>query len=225
MEGSNIRLGFGAAEGQDPDTLRESDIVASLRGSGVTYHDLAGSLNGRVEVVQGPGLTENAGLGLFFGDFLGELLEMLNPFSKTEKFTKNECAVIVVNVESGLVTVDPFVSNTDKMTIVSDGVIDLNTENIQFTFHTKMRKGLGISASMVVNPFVGITGTLLSPVIGLDPAAVAVKGTVAVATLGISLLARSLSDRFLSSKDPCGDALKTSREQLEQSEKKEKKKK
>jgi hypothetical protein len=78
---------------------------------------------------------------------------------------------------------------------------------------------------MVVNPFISITGTLQSPVIGLDPAAVAVQGTLAVATVGISLLVKSLSDRFLSSKDPCGDALKKSREQLKSSGKKGKKKK
>jgi hypothetical protein len=29
-----------------------------------------------------------------------------------------------------------------------------------------------------------------------------------VATVGLSLLAKSIADRFLSSKDPCGDARK-----------------
>ena len=111
------------------------------------------------------------------------------------------------------------------MTIVAKGVVDLHTEEIQFTFNTKLRKGIGVSASMVVNPFVSVTGTLLSPHIGLDPEAVVVKGTVAVATLGISLLVKSLADRFLSSKDPCGDALEQSRKQLESSGEKGKKKK
>ena len=111
-------------------------------------------------------------------------------------------------------------SQTDKMTVVAKGEVDLQTENIHFVFNTKLRKGIGISASMVVNPFVSVTGTLLKPVVGLDPAAVVVKGTVAVATVGISLLVKSLADRFLSSKDPCGDALKKSRKQLESSAKK-----
>ena len=171
-------------------------------------------------MVQGPGLTQDAGLGLIFGDFIGELLSIINPFSKTEKFIKNECAVGIVNIESGILTLDPVVSQTEKMTVVTKGVVDLHTEELQFTFNTKLRKGIGISASMVVNPFVGITGTLASPVIGLDPSALAIKGTVAVATVGVSLLARSLSDRFFSSKDPCGDALKKSRKQLQSSKKK-----
>ncbi len=213
--GDGVQLGIGQYEGQDPSTFRKADVAGNLSGIGATYQELARSLNGRVEVVQGPGLTGNSGLGLIFGNFMGEILSLLNPFSKTEKFTVNECAVTVVNIDSGVITVDPVVSQTEKMTMVAKGVIDLNTEKVQFTFNTKLRKGIGISASMVVNPFVSITGTLMSPVIGLDPAAVAVKGTVAVATLGISLLVKSLADRYFSSKDPCGDALKKSRKQLE----------
>lgn len=217
FSGEGVKLGVGKFEGQNPDTLRKADIVANLSGVGKTYRDLAHSLNGRIEVVQGPGLTGNSGLGLIFGNFITELLNMVNPFSKTEKFTVNECTVAVVNIESGVVTVDPVVLQTDKMTVVAKGVVDLHTEGIQFTFNTKLRKGIGLSASMVVNPFVGVTGTLLSPSIGLDPEALVVKGTVAVATVGISLLVKSLADRFLSSKDPCGDALQDSRKQLEAS--------
>jgi len=125
----------------------------------------------------------------------------------------NECSVIVANIESGLITLDPVVVQTDKLTIVTQGTVDLNTEKLNIEFNTKLRKGVGISISMVVNPFINLTGTLSSPSIGLDPAAVAVKGTVAVATLGLSLLAKSLTDRYFSSKDPCGDALKKAREQ------------
>jgi uncharacterized protein involved in outer membrane biogenesis len=225
LKGDEVQLGIGQFEGQDPDTFREADIIANLSGAGVTYRDLARSLNGRIEVVQGPGLTGNSGLSLIFGNFIGEVLNMLNPFAKTEKFTVNECAITVVNIESGVVTVDPVVSQQEKMTLVAKGVVDLHTEKIQFAFNTKLRKGIGISASMVVNPFVSITGTLKKPIVGLDPAAVAVKGTVAVATLGVSLLVKSLADRYFSSKDPCGDALKKSRKQLESSNKKGKKKK
>jgi uncharacterized protein involved in outer membrane biogenesis len=225
LEGDDVQLGIGQFEGQDPETFRETDIVANLGGSGATYRELAASLDGHIEVVQGPGLTGNSGLSLIFGNFIGEVLNMLNPFSKSEKFTVNECAVTVVNIESGVVTVDPIASQTEKMTIIAKGVVDLHTEKMQFAFNTKLRKGIGISASMVVNPFVSVTGTLKSPIVGLDPAALAVKGTIAVATVGISLLARSLADRYLSSKDPCGDALKKSRKQSESSAQKGKKKK
>jgi len=223
VEGHGVKLGIGAAEGQDPDTIMESEIVADLSGTGVTYRDLAQSLNGRIKVARGAGLTEIGRFGLIFGDLAGEILYMLNPFAETEKFTKHECSVGIVNIKSGMVTLDSMISQTDKMTLVAKGEVDLHTEKLQITFETKLRTGIGVSASMVINPFVSITGTLVSPVVGLDPAAVAVKGTVAVATVGISLLARSLADRYFSSKDPCGDALEKDRKAMESARKKEKK--
>jgi len=88
------------------------------------------------------------------------------------------------------------------------GTIDLLTEQIILDFHTQVRKGIGLSAGMVINPFIRLGGSLSSPAIQLDPAGVAVKGTIAVATVGLSVLARSLYDRFLSGKDPCGKAYK-----------------
>ena len=75
-------------------------------------------------------------------------------------------------------------------------------------FNSKQRKGLGISASDLVNPFIKIGGTLAAPAIELDPTSTVVKGGLAVATMGISILANSLAGRYLSSKDPCGDAQK-----------------
>jgi hypothetical protein len=42
----------------------------------------------------------------------------------------------------------------------------------------------------------------------MDPANTLKSGGLAVITLGISVLAKSASDRFLSSSDPCGDARK-----------------
>ena len=101
-----------------------------------------------------------------------------------------------------------MIYQTKEIIIVSGGTIDLVSENIILDFHTQVRKGIGISAGMVVNPFIRLGGKLVSPAIEIDPAGVAVKGTVAVATVGLSVLARGLYDRFLSGKDPCGKALK-----------------
>jgi hypothetical protein len=98
--------------------------------------------------------------------------------------------------------------HTKQLTILSQGVIDLNTEKIDLSFNTKMRTGIGISAGMLINPFIKVGGRLTSPAIEMDPAGTIIGGGLAVATLGISMLAKSMTDRFLSSKDPCGDARK-----------------
>ena len=43
------------------------------------------------------------------------------PFAKTEEFTISECAVAIINVDSGIVTVDPLITQSDKMTVVAEG--------------------------------------------------------------------------------------------------------
>jgi hypothetical protein len=68
-------------------------------------------------------------------------------------------------------------------------------------------KGLGISFSDLINPYTMISGTLTNPSLTLDPEGVLVEGGAAVATGGISIVARRFKDRFLSAKDACGKAV------------------
>jgi hypothetical protein len=219
MEGDELRLGIAAAEDQDISTYPLTAISIDLAGKGATWHQLASSLDGRIRVVQGEGLIANAGLELLFSDLLSELFNTLNPFAKKSVYTKLDCSVMNAVIDSGKVLVDPIIFNTEQITILSGGQIDLETEKINLEFETKVRKGIGISASMVINPFIKLGGSLSSPTIELDPAGVAFSGSVAVATVGLSLVGKSLFDRFISNRDPCGEALK----KLDEAENKSKK--
>ena len=208
VEGKALRLGLAADEDQEIDTYPPTDVSIDIDGSGTTWHDMASSLDGKIRFVQGKGMIANAGMSALFSDLLTELFNALNPFAEKSEFTGLDCSVINFAIESGRVLVKPMIFHTENITIVSGGEINLATENIDLAFQSKVRKGIGISAGMVVHPFIKVGGTLGSPIIELDPGKVAVSGTVAVATLGLSLIGKSLFDRFLSSKDPCGDALK-----------------
>ena len=207
MDARDFRLGLSAAEGQDPDTFPPTDININVNGSGATYHELASSLNGRFRVVQKKGQIANAGLDLIFSDLLSELFATLNPFAKKSEYTNLECALINADISSGIVLLKPFIFQTEQLTIFSGGQIDLVTEKISLDFETKLRKGIGLSAGMAINPFIQLGGNLSSPGIELDPAGVAVTGGVAIATAGLSLVGKSLWDRFLTSKEPCKKAL------------------
>jgi hypothetical protein len=165
------------------------------------------SLNGKIRMELGAGEFANAGLSFLFSDMLMELLSILNPFSSQSETMKLDCGVMAADFVSGKVTVEPFLVHTREVTVFSKGEIDLESEQLTMTFNTKPRKGIGISAGAVVNPLTQVGGTLKSPYIELDPAGVVVSGGTAVATVGLSVLAKSFSDRFLSSRDPCGDAL------------------
>jgi uncharacterized protein involved in outer membrane biogenesis len=208
MSGKNLRLGLAAAPGQDPSTYPPVDLDVTLDGAGQTRRALASSLTGKARIYQGSGQLANAGLDVFFSDFLTQLFTTLNPFAKTSQVTQLDCAVMAADAEAGLVKVFPVIVQTEQLTILSDGTVDLNTEKINLSFNTKPRKGLGLSGGALINSMIKVGGTLTAPAVELDPVGTIAGGGLAVATMGISVLAKSWSDRFLSSKDPCGEARK-----------------
>jgi uncharacterized protein involved in outer membrane biogenesis len=206
LHGAGIRLGLLAAEGQDPDTFPPIEIDLALSGEGQTRRELASGLDGRMRWYTGPGLVASTAATMLFSDFLTELFQTLNPFAKTSEYTRLDCAVAAADIVDGQVEVFPVIFHTKELTILSKGKIDLKTENIDLSFATKPREGLGLSAGALINPLIKVGGRLAAPSVELDPKGTVVSGGLAVATAGLSILAKSMSDRFLSSKDPCGDA-------------------
>jgi hypothetical protein len=208
LQADQLRLGLVAVEGQDPATYPPIDIEMVLDATGHTRREIASQMDGKIRLYLGSGQIASAGVGLIFSDFLTELFTLLNPFAKSSEYTVLDCGVTAANIVSGQVEIFPVVYNTRELTIISKGTLDLDTEKLDLAFDTKPRTGVGLSAGVLVNPFIKVGGRLASPAITLDPQRAAVSSGLAVATAGISLLAKSMSDRFLSSSDPCGDARK-----------------
>ena len=145
---------------------------------------------------------------MLYGDFFGEVFTTVNPFAKQEPYTEIACYAVLLVVADGKLTANPgIVIQTDKMNIASLGTIDLVTEELDMNFRTASRGRIGLSAGAVINPYIKIAGTLASPKLMLDPKGTLVSGGAAVATLGLSILAKSAWDRAFRSKDPCGDAI------------------
>ncbi len=62
-------------------------------------------------------------------------------------------------------------------------------------------------AYVLINPYTMIGGTLASPSLTLDPEGALIEGGAAVATAGLSIIAKRLNDRFFKAKDACGKAV------------------
>ena len=92
---------------------------------------------------------------------------------------------------------------TGMLNIFARGQIDLKTERIDLRFDTSARSGIGVSLSDFVNPFVGITGTLSNPSLGVDPENAMFEGGFAYATGGLSIIFKGLFNRWFGSNDPC----------------------
>jgi hypothetical protein len=213
LHGKDIRLGLTAVEGQDPETFPPVETHIALHGLGTTRHEVAKSLDGTIRMYWGSGLYATQGMRFLFSDFLTELLMLLNPGAKTGQYSQLECAVLGADVTSGIVTLKPILVHDKTSTIVSEGVINLDTESLDLVFSSSPRQGLGLSAGTLINSLIKVGGTLSSPAVEIDPGNAVIKGGTAIATVGISVLAKSFSDRFMSSKDPCGDARKKLEEQ------------
>jgi hypothetical protein len=59
------------------------------------------------------------------------------------------------------------------------------------------------SVGEVLNPYIGVFGTFSKPVIRIDQETAFIAGGAAVATAGVSILAKGLWDRIRHSGDAC----------------------
>ncbi|RLA28118.1 MAG: hypothetical protein DRQ63_04280 [Gammaproteobacteria bacterium] len=207
-DGKNLVLGLRSKNAEELQRLPLFEVRADLAANGETVRDLAGSIDGYIRVAGGAGRIPSGSLAFLAQDFLTELISSINPFTKSDPYTNVECAVILLHFYDGEIEADPvFVQQTDKLRIFANTKIDLKTEKLDANFRTVPRKGLGLSLSNLVNPYIKVTGTLGKPAVVINPEGVLIEGGVAVATAGLSILAKSFKDRFLSDKDPCGTAL------------------
>jgi hypothetical protein len=208
LEGEDLRLGLIAGPGQSESTYPPVELHISVRGKGVTRREMASALDGKVRIFVGSGDIASAGVSFLFSDFLTELFTQLDPTSEERKYAPLDCSVVAADIVNGQVDLEPVILHMEDYTVIAKGAIDLGSEKINITFNTKPRKGLGITPGTVINTLVKAGGTLKQPTVELDPEGAIVAGATAIATAGLSIVAKSFSDRFLSSKDPCGDARK-----------------
>ncbi len=83
------------------------------------------------------------------------------------------------------------------------GDVNFKNERLNITLRSKPREGFGISLGGVVNSFLKLGGTLQEPRLNIDAASSVTTTGAAVATGGLSLVARGLWDRLTARTDLC----------------------
>lgn len=188
------------------DMAMTGDIDINLRAHGNDLRTLLGNLNG-VFFLNGRGgrMTNNRFMRAIYGDLLEEILGTINPFRQTDPYTDFECIVMPLRLDNGIVTSTPssFIG-TSKMRILVTSSINFQTEALQITVRTTPQRTLSISAGELMNPYVQVVGTMATPRLAVDETGLLISGGAAVATAGLSILARGVWDRVSRSRDPCG---------------------
>ncbi|SDH05407.1 AsmA family protein [Roseospirillum parvum] len=186
-----------------------TDVTVKLKGGGASVAALMGSLNGNLLIDTGEGRVHNRLLNWAGADVFNQLAEELNPFTEKREYTPMMCTVVNFKVTDGVAVTDQGIAfETDKMTVVSSGKINLGTEQLDMAVRPKAKSGTGIGAGKLAE-MVRLNGTLANPGVGLDVAGAAKTAAsvgAAVATGGISLLAQGLMERSSADPDPCATA-------------------
>jgi hypothetical protein len=198
--------------GDDREFWPPMSVHFELSGQGRSAREVMAGLNGYAAVDEGSGRLNNSILNLVAADVIIELVEMLNPFRKNAPYTELECGVLVAVVKDGRVTLEPLAAQTDKVTIVGHGKINLQNEKLDFMWAAKPRKGFGVSASAITNRYLKLGGTLAEPALEVDPIGAATKTGAALATAGLSIVARGMWDRVTAERKVC----KHARERLDE---------
>ena len=215
LEGSDLVLGIPKAPGEDVATLPPYSLRLKLDGAGQTTRELAASLDGYFNMTMGEGIVLNAGLDRVTNSFVQELSKALDPLRKEEESTKINCAAAFSVVSQGQLHGKPaVVVDTPNVKVLADATANLESEKIKVQFKTVPQKGLGLSMSSIVNPYVEVTGTLAQPRLTLNPEHTVVGGSLAVITGGISILVRNVLDRLSTSGNVCADRLRDANEEM-----------
>jgi hypothetical protein len=109
-----------------------------------------------------------------------------------------------MEIVNGVVSGSPSaLLSTDKLHMALNSTVDLKSEGLEINIRTIPRKGIVISAGELINPYIKVIGTLAAPRLAVDEKGILVTGGAAVATGGLTLLARAAWDRMTRSSDRC----------------------
>ncbi|WOJ94443.1 AsmA family protein [Congregibacter variabilis] len=197
------------AAGTDYNKLPKYDLDAVFEAKGNDLRALAATLNGEFLMTGSAGTLKKMKLSAATESFLAQVLQTLLPMLASGSTNMDvECSVLAARARDGMLTLDPgFVFRSAQLDLSAEGKVNLHNEKLGVRFTNRARKGLGISAASLINPYVEITGTLGKPTLGLDITNSAITGGAAVATGGITLLAKPLYHRFIQKENPCDAAL------------------
>jgi hypothetical protein len=114
-----------------------------LNGKGRSIAEWMGGLNGRTFVTMGKGRLNNKYLNLIGADMAESILRLVNPFKKGEDFTPVNCLVNGFDIQNGLAVCKALVLDTQVMSVMGEGNVNLKEERLNLSIHPTPKEGLG----------------------------------------------------------------------------------
>ncbi len=132
------------------------------------------------------------------------------PTDEKDDATILNCGVVRFHIKDGDAIADQtIVLETEKVLVKGGGLIDLKTEGLDLGARLAARKGIRLGAG-TLSSLIKVQGTLAEPQLGTDLEGVVKTGArvgIAVATVGLSLVAESVYGHITEDDHPCQTAL------------------
>jgi uncharacterized protein involved in outer membrane biogenesis len=176
MKVEQLDLGRMLKEVQGPAAIQgrlDADIHVKGRGSSVAA--LMGSLDGTSVMVMQHGKVDNATIDLLAGDIGSSLFKLMGLSPQESQYTDVNCFVSGFTIRDGRADTSALVIDTDRMSVIGDGEIDLKTEKLNLTFTPSPKGGTGTRRTDRVKAGLSelakgfrLGGTLTNPSLGMD---------------------------------------------------------
>ena len=202
LEIQDVRPGLLPEGETDRSILPAFNGTFAIEGTGASIHQIMASSNGKISIRQGSGRLRNSS-SMVFGDVILTILRTINPLQTKNQYRTIECGIYEVDIEEGVANLTEIALQSNILTLIASGRIKFDTEVIDLSVRSMPREGLGISIGGLANSFFKLGGTLRSPQVMIDTKSSATTTGAAVATGGLSLLAKGLFDRMSGSADIC----------------------
>ena len=179
-----------------------------IQSSGISLHQIASRATGKVQISVGQATVASSFLNKG-GDFVITVLDAVNPLRKKSNETVLECAVAYLPMNHGLINIADTVGfETDRLDVVLNGSINLNSEAINLNIYPREKSGLTLGVDLA--NLVKLQGTLQKPSAGINKTAVvnsAVSIGLGFLTGGASILAENAKS-IATKSQPCKAALR-----------------
>ena len=151
------------------------DISVDVWSHGNSIAGLIGGLNGKTAMVMGQGKIHNRYLDLLGADASSILFDLFGLSNQGRSDTPITCFVSGFSIKNGLAETTALVLETDRVSVIGDGKIDLRTERLNLDLNSIPKGGIGTSFLGKVTMSPGamfksfrITGTIAHPSLSID---------------------------------------------------------
>lgn len=190
------------------------DVDINLKGKGSSVAALMAGLNGHTSVIMGKGRIYNKYINILGGSLSSGIFSLLNPAKEKKDYTAINCMVSRFDMKNGIAKSSALVLDTDEMSVVGKGEINLKTEGLDLSFDPAPKGGLGgisLSLGELTKPF-KLTGTLAEPSLGIDSTRAAMmigKAVGGTALFGPAGIAAALISKGRKDENPCLSAIRS----------------